>query len=143
MEAKVLEEERQPSSLGKDETNALFLEIENLRKENEKLKHKLSEGQEIPVSVCMTCFQDLRAAGYKARRENISPMETETEQHESVTQEPIDDTAVTQEPTVKAEPPVIIDLDADPQEPMEAMPIIEEKTVDTEATLGKNKGADT
>ena len=74
---------------------------------------------------------------------HISPMEVETKPQDAATHEPADDTAVTQELAVKVEPPVIIDLESDPQEPVEATPIVEETTKDTEATLGKNKGVDT
>ena len=74
--AKVFEEERKTSSLGKDETHVLFLELKNRRKENEELKKKLSEGKEILVSICTTCFQELTIAGYKVYRENICPIET-------------------------------------------------------------------
>ena len=80
---------------------------------------------------------------YKVCRENISPMETKTEQQEAVTQELADDTIVTQEPTIKEEPPVIIYLEVNPQEPVEANPIVEETKMYTEATLGGNEGADT
>ena len=58
-------------------------------------------------------------------------MEVETKQQDAATQEPVDDTTVTQEPTIKAEPTIIIDLEANPQELVEATPIVEETKMDT------------